>query len=464
MRAPQIYSIGSRPLRYRALGGLLASVLATAAGASPAQNAPKSPIVSQYNHHSIAVFNPLANVATTSDKTGAMNGAEMIKKWKDLRVAPDQMMGLVEVLIFTQSPVISADPAVLDDAKALSEHTYDIFSLTTQTQVINFLNTKSIAHLERDGWLAPGSTLVNSRRITEFSQVLEVWEKFSQFTDSGVKAPLYNPDDESPQKMAQALASLKMAVHDTGLNSLKIPLPMWSSSEHLNEVAFHLQQSNRELQSITRWKGAVLGLKEKVNLTITYAHDLSFASVADNGDIDIQSSFSSLAHEWEHALEYALAQQVGYKPTKGPALLTQAVSDHVSHPLVQQWKIVGDHVDTAMRNTWYATLQEKSKLFPQNASYYANRHEHMAYTFEAFAQGQLPTTASLRYLPQADRSGGIGPTAQQALATSEAWNNVFSYLNQTWWNPPTTLTADSKFKNKVMSRRPADGSSPAPTL
>ncbi len=463
MRTPQIFSIGSRPLRYRALGGLLASVVSIAAGASPALDAPKkSPVFSQYNHHSIAFFNPLANVANTSDKTGAINGAEMIKKWKDLRIAPEQMMSLVEVLVLTQSPVISANPAVLDDAKALSAHTYDIFSLTNEKQILNFLNTKSIAHLERDGWLAPGSTLVNSRRITEFSQVLEAWEQFSQFTDSGVKAPLYNPDDESPQKMAQALASLKMAVHDTGLNSLKIPLPMWSSSEHLNEVAFHLQQSNRELQSVTRWSGAVLGLKEKVNLTVTYAHDLSFASVSDNGDVDIQASFSSLAHEWEHALEYVLAQQVGYKPTKGPALLTRAVSDDFVHPLVQQWKTVGEHIDTVMSNTWYATLQEKSKKFPQNAAYYANRHEHMAYTFEAFAQGQLPKNASLRYLPQADRSQGIGPTEQQALATSEAWNGVFSYLNQTWWDP--AVSADSQFKSKVISRRPAEWTSTTPTL
>lgn len=461
MHGPQIYSIGPRPLRYRALGGLLAGLLAST---TAAQEAPKSPPASQYNHHSIALFNPLANVACVSDKSGAINGAEMIKKWKDLRVSPDQMMGLVEVLIFTQSPVVSADPSVLEDAKALSAHTYEIFTLTTETQIINFLNKKSIAHLEREGWLAPGSTLVNSRRMTEFSQVLDVWEQFSQFTDSGVKAPLYNPDDESPQKMAQALASLKMAVHDTGLNSLKIPLPMWSSSEHLSEVAFHLQQSNRELQSITHWNGAVLGLKEKVNLTVTYAHDLSFASVADNGSIDIQASFSSLAHEWEHALEYVLAQQVGYKPQKGPALLTQAVSDGVSHPLVQQWKTVGDHVDNVMRNTWYTTLQEKSKRFPQNASYYANRHEHMAYTFEAFAQGQLPITASLRYLPQADRSGAIGPTAQQARETSAAWDMVFSYLKQTWWNSPATPAVDSPFKNKIMLRRPADGVLPTPTL
>lgn len=462
MRGPQIYSIGPRPLRYRALGGLLASLLASATTA--AHDAPKSPPVLQYNHHSIALFNPLANVTGVSDKTGAINGAEMIKKWKDLHVAPDKMMGLVEVLIFTQSPVISADPAVLEDAKALSAHTYDIFSLTSETQIINFLNTKSIAHLERDGWLAPGSTWVNSRRITEFSKVLEMWEQFSQFTDSGVKAPLYNPDDESPQKMAQALASLKMAVHDTGLNSLKIPLPMWSSSEHLSEVAFHLQQANRELQTITKWDGAVLGLKEKVNLTVTYAHDLSFASVADSGDIDIQASFSSLAHEWEHALEYALAQQVGYKPPKGPALLTQAVSDGITHPLVHQWKMVGDHVDKAMHNTWYLTLQEKSKKFPQNAWYYANRHEHMAYTFEAFAQGQLPATASLRYLPQADRSEGIGPTAQQALETSAAWHNVFSYLKQTWWNSPAPHAVGSPFKNKIMARRPADGTPTTPTL
>lgn len=462
MFSPQIYAMGPRPLRYRALGGVLATVLATAAGAHPAQNAPVTPLVPEYNHHSVAVFNPVANVATTTDRTGAINGADMIKKWKDLKVPPAQLMALTEMLILTQSPVLSANPTTLQDAKYLSDHTHDIFQLNTLAQINEFLNKKSVVHLELEGWLYPGATLVNSRRATEFSQVLNVWEQFSQFTPEGAKAPLYNPDDETPQKMAQAVTALKIAIQDSGLNSLTIPLPMWSSSEHLKQIAFHIQQSNREMQTITKWDGPVLGLKERVNLTITYAHDLSIATVENNGKIGIQSSFAALAHEWEHALEYALAQDIGFKPTKGPALLTYAASSNISHPLVQKWKNVGENIDKAMANTWYVSLQKKSAAFPENADYYAKKHEHMAYTFEAFAQGQLPSSASLRYLPHVDRSVGIGPTYEQSLPTANTWNEVFGYLKNNWWDGSAKITLDANdFKNKIMSRRP-DTSNPNP--
>lgn len=475
MLPPRIHCVGSRPLRHRALAGLLASVVAVAAGVSPATAAPSNEPVShnqisnkttiEYNHQSVALFNPLANIAATSDRTGATNAVEMIKKWKDLRVPPQQMMALVEVLILTQSPILSANPETLEDAKSLSRHTYDIFSVETLAQINAFLDQKSIARLEIDGWLAPGATLVNSRNANEFSQVLEVWEQYSQFTDSGAKAPLYNPDDETPQKMAQAVNALKIAIQDTGLNSLTVPLPMWSSSEHLTQIAFHLQQSNRELQSVTQWSGPVLGLKEKVNLTITWGRDLSIASQTAKGEIDIQSSFSSFAHEWEHALEYILAQEIQYKPVKGPALITRAIADNIAHPVVQKWEYVGQTIDTTMANTWYPKLQELSLRSPSNAAYYSNRHEHVAYTFESFVEGRLPATASLRYIPQADRSGRIGPTAEQAAPTAPMWSDVLEYLNQYWWNPNTHMVLEtSHFKDKVKSRRPLLSEPNPPTL
>lgn len=464
MLSPQIYAIGPRPLRYRALGGALA-VLMTTAGAHAVEKAPVAPAASEYNHHSVALFNPVANVATTTDPSGAINGADMIKKWKDMHIPPAQMMALTEVLILTQSPILSANPSTLQDAKNLSAHTCDIFQLSNLAQINTFLTKKSVAALEREGWLAPGSTLVNSRRATEFSQVLNVWEQFSQFTPEGAKAPLYNPDDETPQKITQAVTSLKIAIQDSGLNSLTIPLPMWSSSEHLQQIAFHVQQSNREIQTITKWDGPVLGLKERVNLTITYAHDLSIATVADNGNIDIQSSFASLAHEWEHALEYALAQDVGFKPSHGPALLTYAAGNNLQHPFVEQWKKVGENIDSTMAHSWYATLQKKSVVFPENAWYYAKKHEHMAYTFEAFAQGQLPANASLRYLPHVDRSSGIGPTYEQSLPTTNTWNAAFKYLKEYWWESSAQIALEEgRFKNKVMSRRPPPLNSSAPTL
>lgn len=465
MLSPDIHCVGPRPLRHRAVAGLLASVLALAAGVSPALAAPSIPQVGDYNHQSVALFNPLANIVATSDRTGATNAVEMVKKWKDLRVPPQKMMGLVEVLILTQSPILSANPNTLEDAKALSQHTYDIFSLESIAQIDAFLDKKSIARLEIDGWLAPGATLVNSRKATEFTQVLDMWEQYSQFTDSGAKAPLYNPDDETPQKMAQAVTALKIAIQDTGLNSLTVPLPMWSSSEHLNQIAFHLQQSNRELQSVTQWQGPVLGLKEKVNLTITWGRDLAFASQNLNGDIDIQSSFSSLAHEWEHALEYVLAQEIQYKPAKGPALLTRALADRISHPVVQQWEHVSKTIDTTMADTWYPKLQQLSVRSPSNAAYYSNRHEHVAYTFESFVEGRLPATASLRYIPQADRSGRIGPTAEEAAPTAHMWTDVLGYLNQYWWDPqPKMVMEATQFKDKVKSRRPIPSEPSAPTL
>lgn len=465
MLSPQIYAIGSRPLRYRALGGTLAALMATAVGASPVEMAPVAPNAPEYNHHSVALFNPLANTISASDRTGAINGAEMMKRWKDLRVPAAQIMALTEVLILTQSPILSANPATLQDAKNLSAHTYEIFELNTLAQINVFLSTKSVVALEQEGWLAPGSTLVNSRRVTDFSQVLNVWEQFSQFTPEGARAPLYNSDDETSQKMAQAVASLKIAIQDSGLNSLTVPLPMWSSSDHLQQIAFHVQQSNREMQTITKWDGPVLGLKERVNLTITYAHDLSMTSVVNNGNIDIQSSFASLAHEWEHALEYVLAQDVGFKPSQGPALLIYAAGNNNHHPFVEQWENVGKNIDKIMADSWYLTLQEKSVTFPKNAWYYSKKHEHMAYTFEAFAQGQLPANASLRYLPHVDRSSGIGPTYEQTVPTTKTWNAAFKYLKDYWWDGSAQIALeDGGFKNKLMSRRPTSANSSSPRL
>lgn len=443
--------VGPRAPQARVVVGLLASVLAWGTPGTALARAPQT----HYDTGSVA-----AVVPPKIQRASSASGIEVVKHWRDAGVSPANLMGLVEVLILTQSPVLSANPQTVQNAKELSAYTADMFAIDNNEQAEIFLKEKSLQRLEHEGWLAPGTTFVNSRRATTVSEVVEMWERYSQFTDSGPIAPIFASEDERPENFAYAVKDLKQAVMESGLNSLTVPLPMWSSSDHLRQVARHVRQANRELQSVTQWSGPVLGLKQRVNLTVTWGRDLAFTNRANNGEIDIQSAFSSLAHEWEHALEFALASDIGAVTPKGPALISTVSS---THPFVQHWENLASQIDTTMAPTWYPKLQALSEKSPHNAPYYARRHERIAYTFEGYVQDLLPPNATLKYLPEVDRSEGIGPTAAQARPTAQLWRDTFSLLSNQWWNTNWQMNT-APFKNKLNARRGAHPLNETPKL
>lgn len=120
----------------------------------------------------------------------------------------------------------------------------------------------------------------------------------------------FSPDIDPHMDVEQANAELIYAVQEVGLAALYVPAQVQSDPILLQEMTQRLRQANQELERITGWGGAVLGLNHRIVLDLGNA-DQSGHAVSDRfGFIRLTASWDNLAHEWLHALDFAQTQQI----------------------------------------------------------------------------------------------------------------------------------------------------------
>lgn len=122
------------------------------------------------------------------------------------------------------------------------------------------------------------------------------------------------PDAPSRLDMAGARAELEKTVQVTGVRSLRLPVAYWERPQTLYRAAMALQSANAELETITGWKGQVLGLNGRMELAIGEPAEDRRAdgvTMGDNsGRLQVTTEWLPLAHEWFHAFDRTLGRDV----------------------------------------------------------------------------------------------------------------------------------------------------------
>lgn len=190
--------------------------------------------------------------------------------------------------------------------------------------------------------------------------------------------------------LEQARDAVKEAVRTSGLKKLNVPLAVWSDPTRLTDMASGLMQANRDLETITGWKGGVLGLDGRVSLTLgTIDSALVDGIQADGGRLEMESDWGELSHEWLHALDFVMARQTLAHPRFGT--LTDHRQGWLRHwnpsPPTRAWWAAVDHME-ASGKAWVtrrgkAVQQRMLARRTDMKGYWTDPTELLAFAWEA---------------------------------------------------------------------------------
>lgn len=131
--------------------------------------------------------------------------------------------------------------------------------------------------------------------------------------------------------MAQAKKELSDAVIETGLAGVYVPIQIADNPDEIYILAKQLKMANKDLQLMTGWDGAVLGLNGRVVLDFSQKGTSAVTRKdVQTGLLHITSSWENLAHEWHHAMDWAMMSSIQEKswiPQLKTGLLSSSISD-----------------------------------------------------------------------------------------------------------------------------------------
>ncbi len=466
-RPSHVYVAGSQPLaerplgpRFRALvtGGALSALLLLQATQGAQANErlveATAPIAQATAAEPVRFAQPeLVNPVALRDHSGVvasngMDGMKLLEQWVEGGVTPGQLRELTEVLVVTQSPVVVRDAQTKADVLALAERTAGVFEVRTRIQAAEFLKDHSLGMLEADGVVGQGTAFVNvqAERSHDIQDTADYWMNITALRQGGPTADIYLATTQTPAQLNHAIDALKEAVVDTGLNSLRVPLPMWTSAGHLESVAQELTQANADLQRATGLDGAVLGLKGHLNLMVGIPYDVAITNMPVAGQVHMQTPMDALAHEWLHGVDAMLAYQVGYAPNggEGLALMSEAIEhNHGSDHVGQQWNALKNGVAKALPQ-WGHQLDAYGKEHPELGVYLGSTRERLAYSFQA-ALADTVGQGSVLYAKGVEEKDTLLPKGAEVKQSQATWQQTFQSLQTSWWqglkdpNEPKTL-------------------------
>lgn len=380
-----------------------------------------------------------------------IDGSKLLQEWKDGGVRADQAIELLNVLVWTQSPVIATTWEAKTDAENRAQTTRDIFSVKTERNAMFFLNKYSMSKLARSNTVTPveaANTIDGSD--ASWNDVQNYWNTLSTTADGSTVVK------GTPAQFDAARAELIQAVSETGLSSLRVPLPVWSNAENIQLLAQHIKAANQDMQNVTGWSGKVLGLNNKVSLTVIQPMEASFTYQNSSGDIAISTSWKDLAHEWFHAFQGAHAQDMAN--TKD---VSSMFAFNSQNGLTNSWDGLMNGLKSASDQTggtWYNKLnayvnQIPGAEQPTRASwddmeaakaYYTSPSEMMAYAWGSYVQSKLPSTSVISPERGGENvaDGILAPTVNEAKNMTSVWNKTFAELDQSWYSKnsaPSTL-------------------------
>lgn len=400
-----------------------------------------------------------------------MSGLEVIRGWRDAGVEPAQILQLTQVLLVTQSPVLVRNEQDKRAVMGLSEQTAGLFSLQSQDDALAFLKENSLRQLETKGLIADGASIAYGHNADSFDQVMHLWDSSGKVGEMDSPAYRWVSDTQTAQDLKQSVEGLKQAVSETGLKSLRVPLPMWSSSQKLDMLSSNLVQANKELQQVTGWEGQVLGLKGNVNLMAGSPYGTAAANCDQDFGYTVYSGSSTWDHEVFHIVDCMLAKDVGGTSPDGTyTFMSQAIEKNgleASGQLGQAWAELEQALDANL-GSWRDRLHSHAStgeqgITSEHVDYATSSHEKIAYAFEALAEMKLGRESSvISGHKEADRR--FSPDKESAKQSLPAWEQAFSSLNEAWWSK--LPSADTSFHQALTHASAAQPAAvlEAPTL
>ena len=453
LRAPaQVHVAGDQALPDRRLGKHLRGLVKTGAlsalllvqaiqgvqasdmfEADPGATAPATEVGAQRPlPHGVELINPLENQSlphNTLADTG-INAFNVFHQWDIGDIAPDQMLQLSEVLMLTQSPVFVRTEESKRDVLALAKRTESILAVSNQAQAEAFLAKHSAEQLQEAGLIHQGAMMVNVREYkhSQKADVFQFWLAMGLLKDGGDASSVWLDPEATGEQYQASIEALKQTVGTTGLESLRVPLPMWTTPQQLQSLASELGKAEAEMQQVTGWQHEVLGLKGNVNLIVGVPFDVAIAAADGQGNLYLQAPIDLLGHEWGHGLDILLAKKAGYAPEgDGMDLLTYAIRDHRAHEfgdLASTWQRL-HHSLHAQPNLVVAQDDEPAHSLLRDPRYFDRAEERLAFSLESFIQSKAGPAS---VLARADGVVTPGTADSQAM-----WETTFSSL-QGWWD------------------------------
>lgn len=123
----------------------------------------------------------------------------------------------------------------------------------------------------------------------------------------GVLPPIEPVDDS----YALAKDNLVTVVGSSGLRMLQLGI-VDQGSWSLRSIAESLDEQNKQMQSLTGWKGRVLGMEGRIALSFRKPSQVQTAGTTSDSNpnyLQIEGEWWTLPHEWFHALDITLARE-----------------------------------------------------------------------------------------------------------------------------------------------------------
>lgn len=424
------------------------------------------------------------------DPLGVLSGAEprqALDDWRQADVSNGAMLAMVQSLVLTQSPVIAIDPAAAERARIAAEQTRALLDNPTPAQALILAEQKNVYALEQAGVLPKLTHVVNYRTFAnpgaadqghELEAVIDYWQRMGQASyDQRLPTAYEGVTRPTLDQAAQALTS---AVQEAGFASVRVPLPMWENPAGIMALADQIKQANQEMQQLTGWDGQVMGLQGRVHWVIGTPYDTAITQHLGDGTYVIQSTFDDYVHEHIHAVEMAMADDMGWTPGDAMPAMVSHLHPHaqaataIAEPVRPQrerhspadgiertWNslVSNLHVVSASQpeGGWVKQMNDRARSIaeqndnrykPEEQDYPRDTHERVAFVAAAVATEMLGRDSILghpRNLSEGlenPRESGLpifGPGAAEAAAQRAGFEHTFASLNVLWWGERPSL-------------------------
>lgn len=372
---------------------------------------------------------------------GRVNARQLLNTWANHDVTPVQAFELINMLVVTQSPVITVSPQTEKEVQDVSKLTVEIFNIKTGSDAAKFFTKINLEKLAADDVIA----LVQSVNVhhgdakTTWEDVEMYWNIMSSDRLDESRSSIDLKNDH--QDMDTARKALIQAVKETGLTTLRIPLPNWNDTANLKLMADRLIETNQSIQKVTGWEGGVLGLNQRVDLTIMAPNSISLTYYHRKDNTRVISAWEDLGHEWFHALDYSMRTiPVDAKQYDGASFTGQVRTMGPNSDFEQEWGAILPELKANSKkggHTWY---QEKEALAAQmkaknhwQGDYLSREFELMAFAWQSNIESKIREQRGASCPDCLD--GDLGPTLYEAKAAQPIWDNIMAQVKQVWWKP-----------------------------
>lgn len=374
-----------------------------------------------------------------------IEGTEILSQWKESNIDPVDVFELTKTLMLTQSPTFVRDAEAKQQVLDLAARTQGIFDLKTPEEARQFLEQNNTVKLFEEGLLSSsevGGLAFSPGGEAHYGHSDDLWFSMASVGRGLDTSNIWVESGQTAQDFQNSIENLQNAVNETGLKTLKVPVPMWASSQTLDTLADQLVQANLEMQQVTGWQGEVLGLKGNVSMLAGEGFGQAQASNEEGHGLWVAGSVNAMDHEvLIHGVDFLLAEQSGYKPVNGElntlgaaweAGHRQDLTDPAKTWLELENGVVSDMSEWREGLTQALETGSKEWLTQSHHDYFLLSHETLAATFEVTNYHVLGADSALTYKGDLQRPGR--PSVEQASPTIERFQKAFDTLNETWWS------------------------------